>query len=359
MSHEISLLAKKLLIDDLPGAAIPNSRLNKILIHVNEGKPISPLAIKYLSENNLKSLALLINGEISDLRYSQLAARERELRREEEAAREEAERRRLADLKAAAERKQQEMLAAKEARERDPKYIARMKNRALRDAFELDYIEEEHLPPLMAILRKLDANTRLSETQGIFLKGIKRFYFLEQVFIAHHRLEADFFLGEYRKTRDPWKLVTASGHLRRCKASTEAENELLAVEPIKLIGNKLKSAYLTTHGGVKRDLGKHSEALELAHEAHRLEPKNYRPCTLLGALYITTGDMASGHMWYEKAKSLGAPTDSIKQEIVSTLKQMTTDNFKKAVAELLAVDEAEYVWLRTEKWATAKAKKEA
>lgn len=357
MSYEISLFAKKLLIDDIPGATIPNSRLNKILIDLNAGKPISDASRKYLSENNLKSLALLSAGEISDVRYSELAAQDREVRRQGKAALEEAERLRLADLKAAVERKQQEMLAAKEARERDPKYIARMKNRALRDAFELDYIEQEHLHPLMAILRKLDAKTRLSETQDVFLKGIKRFYFLEKVFKAHHRLEADFYLSEYRKTGDTWKLVTASGHLRRCNASKEASDQLLAVKPNELKGNKLKSAYLTTLGGVQRDLGNHSKALELAHEAHGLQPKNYRPCTLLGALYITTGNMISGHAWYEKAKSLGAPADSIKQEIVSTLKLMTTANFKKAVAELLAVDEDEYGWLRTEKWAKEKAKK--
>jgi Flp pilus assembly protein TadD len=61
------------------------------------------------------------------------------------------------------------------------------------------------------------------------------------------------------------------------------------LEKISIAGikdKKLLSAYFTTLGGVRRDLRKVEVAIDNASKAHTLTPDNYRPCTLLGAIYM-------------------------------------------------------------------------
>ncbi|WP_157072673.1 hypothetical protein [Photobacterium sanguinicancri] len=83
-------------------------------------------------------------------------------------------------------------------------------------------------------------------------------------------------------------------------------------------GNKpLKSALITTAGGVKRDLGMFVEAIELGTQAHDLAHQDYRPCTLIGACKMLTGDIAQGHEWYQKAISRGFEPNNYEQEIHS------------------------------------------
>jgi hypothetical protein len=169
------------------------------------------------------------------------------------------------------------------------------------------FVEEHHFKRLMSILRKLDSKSRLAKIDTLWLKSEGRDYESEEILHAHHRLEADFCIAEYKRTNDPWQAVNASAHLRKCAAPAQAIELLSAIPAVRQEQAKLKSAIRTTHGGALRDLGHFTAALTMGEEAHALLPNNFRPCTLLGALNIELGNFEVGHEWYRMAEARGAP----------------------------------------------------
>ncbi|TRO19157.1 hypothetical protein EQ826_24205 [Ectopseudomonas mendocina] len=304
-----------------------------------------------LTENGLKSLAQFVTGDISESQFFLLAPIElssrvaaaaehqKALEQQQQVEREEAETRHAAMMaRFHAERVQ---------RESDPKFIARQKNRELREKYGVyGFVDESDFRQLMAILSKLDSAERLSEAETLWLKSQGREYATEEILHAHNRLEANYYLGEFRKAGDIWQLVNASSHLRKCDASQEAHDLLNKIQDGALKQAKLKSAVRTTHGGVMRDLGRYNDALQLADEAHRLLPNSFRPCTLLGALNIELGHIAVGHDWYSKAEERGAKPGSIESEIWSLLGRMPLEKRDSVIGQLLSIDPVQYAWLR-------------
>jgi hypothetical protein len=99
--------------------------------------------------------------------------------------------------------------------------------------------------------------------------------------------------------------------------------ELIDSVPLdRLKHPKVQSAMFTTRGGVMRDLGQRSVAIELGEKAHALMPKDYRPCTLLGAVHMELQHFEKGHEWYEKARVRGAPEQGIDSELRSIFQQL-------------------------------------
>jgi len=199
---------------------------------------------------------------------------------------------------------------------------------------------------LFDILSKLESNTRLSEEDAIWLNTIGEKFFNTQVRHKFHRLEADYFLKEY--SQDPkniWNAINASSHLRKCNESQEAEELLKKITINNFKDKTLASAYFTTLGGVRRDLKKMNIALDNASNAHSLNPKNYQPCTLLGATYMEIGDYTLGDEWYEKASARGADTQSINAELKRIISKMDNVKRKEIIASLLKIDSRKYSWL--------------
>ena len=232
-------------------------------------------------------------------------------------------------------------------RESDPRFIARRKNQELRRKYGLGmFVEEHHFKRLMGILRALDSRSRLAEMDTLWLKSEGRDYRTEEILYAYHRLEADFHIAEYKRTNDPWQIVNASAHLRKCAAPEQAI-ELLSDIPAALQRQtKLKSAIRTTRGGALRDLSRFTEALALGEEAHALLPDSFRPCTLLGALNLELGHFKTGDEWYRMAAARGAKPETIEHEVRSLLARMSKEKRDKAISELLRIDSEQYCWLR-------------
>ena len=113
-----------------------------------------------------------------------------------------------------------------------------------------------------------------------------RQFFTDELKIKFHRVEADFYLNEYKTTKLHWHAINASSQLRKAKASKEAEKFLENTEISLNKNKKLLSAYFTTLGGVKRDIRKVDTAIECGVKAHENNSQDYRPCTLLGAIYM-------------------------------------------------------------------------
>ena len=348
-------LAVRYHAEDQPGAGSPGTRLSNILQACAAGTSLSEASEQFLASRGLRALIAYAKGEIGADAFAQRSSAERLERREgeerqrlETLARQEAQRAKtlawheaqLAEYRA---RERAEQLR----RESDPRYIARRKSREQRKKYGIDgYVEQEHFHRLMAILRRLENRERVAETEMVWLATEGREYRTEEVLRAHHRIEADAFLTEYRETANVWKAVTASRHLRKCSAAQEAHDLLSNIPERRLPSPKLKSAVRTTHGGALRDLNRYEEAIRLAEEAHALLPDDFRPCTLLGAIYMEQREITLGHEWYQKAEERGAPPKHVDSEMRSILAQMSQEERVKAIEQLLVFDPSRYDWLR-------------
>ena len=200
----------------------------------------------------------------------------------------------------------------------------------------------------MDILRRVDRGTRLNEDDIVWLttKDFEYGYYTPELRERYHENEAEFYAGEFRKSKDPWFAVNASSHYRKCGWARIADSMLNTITVSRLKNNKLKSALCTTHGGVKRDLGKHDEALALGEQAHQLTPKDFRPCTLLGAVNMEIGNHILGESWYEKAIERGASEKSVDADLRSIFMRAEPAKREELRAYLLGKDPYRYSWAR-------------
>ncbi len=285
--------------------------------------------------------------------------------------------------------------AARIARESDPDYIDMMQTRALYTKYGFDlndqsplqrlttilqsidagkhlpeddfvwlvmvgktYFTEKlkkvyHQPPLQrltTILQSIDAGNRLPEDDFVWLKTVGKTYFTEKLQKAYHQKEAEFYASEYRRTQDPWNVVNASGHYRKCDQPDKALDLLDSLASNRLNHPKIKSAVCTTRGGVMRDLGQRSEALQLGEQAHKLRPRDFRPCTLLGAVHMELGNFDWGREWYEKAAERGASEHSIDTELRSIYQRADKPRREAMKAFLLAEDPERYRWVNDKRY---------
>lgn len=344
-------LAVKYMVDDLPSADVPFTRLQNVLGACLAGKPLSASSEEFLSSRGLVALIALAKRETDEETFRCRALNEQQRRRVE------AEERRLSQSKLAElqatqrEARQAAMWAEQEAArlraERDPRNIAKRKNRELRDRFGVvDYVEEDVFPRLMSILKSLDKSQRLSEESVAWLAAAGREYRTKEIMHSFHRIEADHYLSDFKASGNLWSAVSASSHLRKCASSREAHELLTSIPQARLSQAKLRSAVLTTHGGALRDLHRHEEAIGLAEEAHELVQSNYMPCTLLGAIHMELGQIAEGQEWYAKAEARGAPRDDIDREVRAILSRLPAAKRTAIIDELMANDALRYEWLR-------------
>ena len=105
---------------------------------------------------------------------------------------------------------------------------------------------------------------------------------------------------------------------------------------------------LTTYGGVCRDLALYGDAIKLGLEAHNVTPLNFRPCTLLGAVYLSTGEFDLGHEWYGKAKERGFSQDAYDNDIKSVYFRASAEMKNRLKQNLISTDHS-YKWLTDSK----------
>jgi hypothetical protein len=338
-------------VDDFPGAAIPSSRLQNILASLQSGKPVTRLSLTYLQQQNLSALHRFAQGGLTYDEFRELALAERSQRVEAvqiaRQAREAEQRVREAAMQQKLTLAREQGEAARRAQERDPAYIAKVKNQKLRARYGVDtFIEQPCFSRLMKILKSVDAGQRLTEEDFIWLSTTAEQYFSEELRAAYHRLEAEFFVNEFARTRDPWMAVNASAHYRKCNQAGTAKSLLDTISIDDQRSPKLKAALCTTHGGVMRDLSRWNEAKSLGERAHVLRPDDYRPCTLLGAIHMETGSYGLGQEWYAKALQRGATIKSVDQDLRKIF--FRADPAKQADMRefLLREDPVRYEWVK-------------
>jgi hypothetical protein len=236
--------------------------------------------------------------------------------------------------------------AARIAREKDPEYIATVQTQALHKKYGVSLTDEALRPRMTMLLQQIDAGNCLQKKEWLWLSTTAKKYFTAELRNAYHRLEADFNATQYRRTRDPWNVVNASKHYRKCDQPTAALELIDSVPHDQLEQPKVRSAIFTTRGGVMRDLGQQSVAIEMGEMAHTLMPKDYRPCTLLGAVHMELRNFEKGHEWYEKARKRGAPEECIDSELRSIFQQLDSDGREAMKKFLFAENSHQYRWLK-------------
>jgi tetratricopeptide (TPR) repeat protein len=341
--------ALRYLVEDLPSASLPGARLQGILESLRLGRRVTQLSLAFLQKEGLEALHRLATGQVTYESFREAGLAEQAARIEvagtARRAAEAEDRARNAALRERANRAAEQAEAARLARERDPKFLAKTKQRELRARYGIDtFIDEDCFARLMAILKRVDSGQRMSGDDFVWLSTAGDAYFSDPLRAAYHRLEAEHFAGEYKKTRDAWAAVKASSHYRKCGGAIAADSLLGTISVEKQNSPKLKSALRTTHGGVMRDLGRWNEALQLGEQAHAYAPKDYRPCTLLGAVHMQMGNYERGQGWYAKAVERGASEDSVDQDLRSIFFQAYRTKQAAMREFLLAQDPVRYAW---------------
>ena len=94
-----------------------------------------------------------------------------------------------------------------------------------------------------------------------------------------------------------------------------------------------------------RDLSRLVEALEFGSQAHLLTPKNFRPCTLLGAVNFEMGNYEIGTDWYAKAAERGATESSIDNDLRGIFLRADRAKRDEIMTYLLTQDPVRYKWV--------------
>ena len=349
-------------VDHIESSMIPHSMLHKIIqkLKTKQNDSLTLPEKAYLVRQNLNALHSLVEGKISFNQYKKEVVNDR-IKHQEHLEAERLRLEKLRELELIQLKKQQEKLAqerkVREQAERerrkklesDPKYIERQKEKNLIKKYDIYLydIVDKHRSKLINILKLLDNNQRLSEQDAIWLNSEGRQFFTDELKIKFHRVEADFYLNQYKTTKLHWHAINASSQLRKAKASKEAEKFLENTEISLNKNKKLLSAYFTTLGGVKRDIRKVDTAIECGVKAHENNSQDYRPCTLLGAIYMENHEYTLGHDWYSKARDRGAPEKSINADLRSILLKLDKSKRVEMIANLLKKDPYLYGWLKS------------
>ncbi|WP_235801964.1 hypothetical protein, partial [Halopseudomonas pelagia] len=307
------------------------SPLSNILEALYKGLPLSVAYLNYLKIKGFSRLYALAIGQttyesyISDIDAAEAAEIVR------------------LELAEAQRRRREATEAERLARESDPAYILRKKYGILANAQSLKR-------RLMDILQNLEVGNRMAADDLVWLKTEGNVYFTQELREAYHMREAEFASNEYRRTLDPWNAINASGHFRKCNQPESALEILACVPANRLKLPKLHSAMCTTRGGAMRDLGRREEALQLGKQGHELQPRNFRPCTLIGAVCMELGDYAAGNDWYAKAEERGASKEIIDTELRGIFLRADKAWRERMRASLLAKDPDRYRWVNEKKY---------
>jgi len=181
-------LAEKYFVDDLRGAALVGARSNGILQKIEAGETLTSLGQAFLTSGGLNSLLALATRQIDHPTFEEAAARERSVRIQR--AKEDVDR-------AAAEqaRKAEAMDAAVKARfaamENDPVLRRKREARELRDRFGIGFIETEHYPRAMRLLKQVASGNRLAPEDVAWLSTEAVDCWSDALQQAWHRLEAE------------------------------------------------------------------------------------------------------------------------------------------------------------------------
>lgn len=337
-----SSLADRYLVDDLPGASRAGARLNELLKKIDAGAPLSQLSLGFLAESKLEALRLMVGGSIGWETFQKKAKLERSdrIERARTRAAENADALAAQSAKRAAELKEFFVTQA-----RDPKLKMQREAKELKQCFGIEYIDPEFYPRVMSLLRRVSFGDRLSVEEVAWLQTEAEDCWTNELQKTWNSIEAEALTGEWERSGNAWDAINASSHWRKAgkpNSALELTEDALATA---CADAKTNSALLTTRGGAMRDLRHLNEAREMGQRAHELTPKDFRPCTLLGAVHMELGDLIVGHHWFVKAEKLGAGMRAIDRDLRSLLARSSKSEQKRIRDFLIMQNPKRFAWL--------------
>lgn len=181
-------LAKRHLLEDLPGASQLGAGLNGILLKIDSGERVTALQRQFLIATGLHALCALSDGKITQREFRPQAEQEQAARIEEasaKAVKDAAERAACEEAKAAAIKETFAAMA------NDPALRRKREARELRQRFGIGYVESEDYPPVMALLRQVANRQRLNAEDIAWLKTEADYCWTDALQKAFHALEAE------------------------------------------------------------------------------------------------------------------------------------------------------------------------
>lgn len=343
-------MAARYFVDDLASAHQIGSMLYTILRAMDDGELISDARRQWLEKKGLNTLADLATGKIDHNAFCVHAAAERQVRIPTAAndvdrvAQAEQSRREVADARHEAERAR--LKALSDAYFNDPVRRRKLEWERLRRRFDTGYIQPQYYPRVMKLLAQLATGQRLSPSDALWFQTEGRGYWSEEAWRVWNSIEAESYADEWRRTGEAHKAAKASACWRKAEKAGDALT-ITEAALAKSSGNaKAQSMLMTTRGGAMRDLRRFEEALVQGQNAHALTPKNFHPCTLLGAVHIQLGNHVEGLRWYTMAEERGAKVAEVDQDLRSVWRRLNEDEKKGLGAVLLARDSVRYAWVK-------------
>jgi len=331
--NQLKNLAIKYCIEDIPESSIPRSSLANVISRLEVAPDYIPEVTKdYLRKKQLKILLKYACKQISFNEFSEVAKSEQ------------------SERKLAAEqikKKQAKQAAINAEKNKKRKIINKLLKKYDLAASFINYGE---IQKLKHIIEKADHGSRLNQDEIAWLliarKGLHAGYYTKKLREKYHNNEAEFYSSKFLRTKNPWDAINASSHFRKCNRSRKANSILIKINTTELKTKKIKSAFNTTFGGVKRDLENLNEALTLGNKAHILTPKDFRPCTLLGAVNNEMGNYDEGQSWYQKAIERGATEKSVDDDLRSIFMRTDKSKRKDLGVFLWENDPKRYSWVK-------------
>ena len=205
-------LCQEYFLDLSKSELLQTGRSKDILEKYKENKSLSNFEQAYINEYLLRSLTQFLPS------FLKRTANKVELER-------------FTEEKAFQEKLRQEAIEKQKLLESDPVYIAKQKEQALLKKYEINEYISGALPiEISEILSKLDREIRLSQDEAVWLNTLGKKFFSSKVRHKFHRLEANYYLQEYKKNvKNIWNAINARSQLRKCQARLEAEGLLESI----------------------------------------------------------------------------------------------------------------------------------
>jgi tetratricopeptide (TPR) repeat protein len=194
---------------------------------------------------------------------------------------------------------------------------------------------------------KLERKERLERIQVARLINERQLLRDGEIAKAHHRLEAEFYEQEHRRTGNKWNIVNAISDWRKAGELEQALNLTQNLNWQRISDHKLKAALLTNRGFVLRDQGDYSDSEECAMQSIQLDPQRPEPYLLMATLCFRQANFASGDIWRQKAIERGANPGDLDYEMKRLVKNAkNAEERKQLVDYLLKTDPQRYGWVK-------------
>jgi tetratricopeptide (TPR) repeat protein len=331
--NQLNSIANKYCVEDLRDSLTPGTALSNVISRLELAPDYIPETTKdYLRKSKLNALLQYACKQIAFDEFKHSAKSEQE-KRKLESEKHRKEQAKQAEINAERRREQQKIHNLLKGYDIYPSDVKLSDGQKLRD-----------------ILEKVNSRIRLSQDELAWLMvsrgGLYSGYYTQILREKYHRIEAEYYLVKYQKSQNPWDIINSSSHFRKCNCANKANSFLTEIDSSKFKAKKIESAFNTTYGGVKRDLGAYNEAIALGNKAHTLTPNDFRPCTLLGAVNIEMGHYDEGQSWYQKAIERGATEKSVDDDLRSIFKRSEKSKCKDLALFLLKREPERYDWVK-------------